>query len=113
MILNQTWRAGVLIREDDDAARTVTTWDNDGSNMRARPYTADENLRADRDAAGETLTTNENSIRDKLRQALETNNAYLAIATPTAGQTTAQVKALSRMVNGLIRVAYRSFESDS
>lgn len=110
---HQTWKAGVLIREEDDVARTVTRWNDDGSNPQTRPYTAEENARADASAAEQTLTDNETSIRGKLRLALDTNNTYLALATPTAAQTTAQVKALSRMVNGLIRLANRSLESDS
>lgn len=44
------------------------------------------------------------AIRDNARQALAGNRTYVGTATPTAAQTTAQVKALSRQVNGIIRL---------
>lgn len=47
---------------------------------------------------------NEQSIRQAAAQALVTNRTYLGVASPTAAQTTAQVKALSRQNNGLIRL---------
>lgn len=50
------------------------------------------------------LVTNERSIRDKARQALAANATFLAIATPTAAQNAAQAKALTRQVNGIIRL---------
>lgn len=46
---------------------------------------------------------NDETIRQQAEAALATNRAYIA-STPTAAQTTAQVKALSRQVNGLIRL---------
>jgi hypothetical protein len=109
---HQTWRDGLLVREADDTARTVTTWDAQRAPS-TRPYTDQENADADQRALGQVAETNESSIRDKLRLALETNNAYLAVGTPTAAQTTQQVKALSRTVNGLIRLANHSLESDT
>lgn len=47
---------------------------------------------------------NERNIRDAARQALATNRTYAQRATPTAAQTTAQVKALSQQQNGIIRL---------
>lgn len=47
---------------------------------------------------------NEQTIRDAARQALAGNRAYVAINNPTAAQTTAQVKALTRQMNGVIRL---------
>lgn len=49
-------------------------------------------------------TTNRVTLDQQARQALAANRSYVNIATPTAAQTTAQVKALTRQQNGLIRL---------
>ncbi len=55
--------------------------------------------------SGETPAgQNEQAIRDAALQALATNRTYVDLATPTAAQTTAEVKALARQNNGLIRL---------
>lgn len=51
-----------------------------------------------------TQGANQATLEDLARQALVTNRTYVAIASPTAAQTTVQVKALSRQMNGLIRL---------
>lgn len=53
---------------------------------------------------------NESSIRDRATVALADNRAFLAIASPTAAQNAAQVKSLTRQVNGLIRLALHRFD---
>lgn len=45
------------------------------------------------------------TIRDRAQQALATNAAFLALASPTNAQTVTQVKALTRECNALIRMA--------
>lgn len=47
---------------------------------------------------------NEQQIRDKARQALASNASFLALATPTNAQTVAQVRALTRQTNALLRL---------
>ena len=47
---------------------------------------------------------NDETIRAQAAQALVANRAYVALASPTAAQTAAQVKALTRQNNGLIRL---------
>lgn len=47
---------------------------------------------------------NADTVRQAAQQALAANRAFVALATPNAAQTTAQVKALSRQQNGLIRL---------
>jgi len=56
----------------------------------------------------ETIPTavqvNERTIREQVAQALKANATYLAIPTPTNAQIAGQVKALTRQMNGLIRL---------
>lgn len=47
---------------------------------------------------------NANDLQTKVQAALTTNATYLALASPTAAQTTAQVKALTREISALIRL---------
>lgn len=49
-------------------------------------------------------TVNQRTIRTAAANALATNRTYIGTASPTAAVTTAQVKALSRQMNGLIRL---------
>jgi hypothetical protein len=44
------------------------------------------------------------AIRDAATTALADNRTFLAIASPTNAQTLAQVKALTRQINGLVRL---------
>lgn len=108
---NQTWRDGLLVREEDDTARTVTEWDAE-RNPTTRPYTAPENAIADQRVLKQAETNVEYSLRDKLRLALATNADFLAITAPTGVQTTAQAKALTRQVTALIRLAIRQLDSE-
>jgi hypothetical protein len=59
-------------------------------------------------AAGEA--GNEVTVRDQASAALATNATFLGIASPTNAQTAAQVKALTRQVDGLIRLAVGRFD---
>lgn len=54
-----------------------------------------------RDVTKEAITLD---LHARARTALAGNATYLALATPTAAQTTAQVKALTRQINALIRL---------
>lgn len=47
---------------------------------------------------------NEEVLRSQAVQALVDNRAFLALAAPTQAQTLAQVKALTRQMNGAIRM---------
>lgn len=47
---------------------------------------------------------NEETIRDRAAQALAANRTYIALASPSAAQNTAQIKALSRQNQSLIRL---------
>lgn len=58
-----------------------------------------------------TERTNETTIRDKATAALADNKTFLALTSPTNAQNAAQVKALTRQVNGLIRLVLRRFDA--
>lgn len=58
-----------------------------------------------------TRATNEATISAAAADAIAANKAFLALSSPTNAQTLAQVKALSRQANSLIRLALRSFDS--
>jgi hypothetical protein len=88
----------------DDATRTVTFYDEQGAVTGSRPYTTEEIATATATAAAELAAANEASLRSKIDTALTTNATYLAITSPTNAQNTAQVKALTRQVNGLIKL---------
>ncbi len=66
--------------------------------------------------AGSTETvaeTNRRALLSKAQNALTANATYLAISAPTSAQNTAQVKALTREVNALIRLAVRALDTTS
>jgi hypothetical protein len=51
-----------------------------------------------------TTEANRLTIEDQARQALVNNRTFVALATPTNAQVLAQTRALSRQVNGIIRM---------
>lgn len=53
---------------------------------------------------------NEKTLRDSAAQALATNRTFLAITSPTNAQVSAQVKALTRQNNGIIRLLLQQFD---
>lgn len=59
----------------------------------------------------ETQAANAATIRSRAASALTANAAFLALATPTAAQTAAQIRALTRQVDGLIRLAISALDS--
>lgn len=50
------------------------------------------------------------TLRQRAAVAMAGNRTYLALATPTAAQTTAQVKALTRQMNAVIRLLLNDLE---
>lgn len=57
------------------------------------------------------LDANAATLRSRAQTALTTNATYIAIASPTTAQNTAQVKALTRQVDGVIRLLLNQTDS--
>jgi hypothetical protein len=57
-----------------------------------------------------TEQINDETIRQQALDALTANRTYIARQSPTAAQNTAQIQALTRQVNGLIRLVLGRFD---
>lgn len=79
---------------------TVTTYDGKGN------VVGTSTVQIPQDEA------NAQTLRDKAAQALTVNATYLARQSPTAAQTTAQVQALTRQLNAVIRLLVVADTSD-
>jgi hypothetical protein len=58
-----------------------------------------------------TPAANQSTLQQRAQIALVSNATYLAITNPTTNQAVAQVAALTRQVNALIRVVLAQFDS--
>ncbi|WAZ20157.1 hypothetical protein STRCI_001256 [Streptomyces cinnabarinus] len=99
-------RDASMTRQWDIPTRTYRCF-TAGQATEERPFTDAENAWADRLAVAEGRRTNEAELRSRARAALTTNRSYLdAVAAGTATQAThlAQVGALTRQMQGLIRL---------
>ena len=61
-------------------------------------------------AAARTAITNAATIRTQAQTAMAGNKIFLALASPTTAQTLAQVKALTRQNQALIRLALKMLD---
>lgn len=92
-----------VVRTADQAVVNIVEWDGTTpyttpAGHTIRPAHPDDHITVDPDTARAA------TIRHAAVQAIDTNRAYTALPSPTAAQTTTQVKALSRQQNGLIRL---------
>ena len=60
-----------------------------------------------------TAPYNRDQLLGKAQQALTINATYLALASPSTAQSAAQIKALTREVNALIRLLLDEFDDIS
>lgn len=71
-----------------------------------RPPTADVRCSSPACAKPDDPTvTNQQTLQQQALTALVNNRTYTGLASPSTAQTTAQVKALSQQMNGVIRLA--------
>ena len=66
----ETFTAGKRVERGDDATRTVTTYNTNGTTKATRPYTAAENAAADDTTATAVLAANEAALRNGLQAAI-------------------------------------------
>lgn len=107
MIPADAWPAGDLLEWFDDETRTR----HDFFNETVQPYTVEENVAADDRSAAALAASNEQTLRQRATVALSTNAAFLDLSAPTNAQSLAQIKALTRQMNGLIRLAVGELSS--
>ncbi len=91
-----------VTRPAEDATTTYdrsVTWDGTNATV---TWTARPKTQAELDA--DTQTTNRTTIQTQAKTALANNRTYLAIATPTTAQMRAQIDALTRQHQGMIRL---------
>lgn len=93
------------IAEHDDATATFTRWNDAGTVVESRPYTAGEAAIAAAEAAAVAVQANQRTVEDRARAAITANNTYLAIASPTNAQVVAQVRRLTQECTALIKLA--------
>lgn len=89
----------------DGQAGTYTRWDPSGAQLEQRALTSAEAAELAAVDTQNAADSNAATLRQQASQALAANRTYIGLATPTAAQTTAQAKALSRQMNALIRLA--------
>ncbi|MBK7565020.1 MAG: hypothetical protein IPI21_12460 [Propionivibrio sp.] len=111
MTTRETYTGGVLRERWDDTSRTLTTWSATGTLTGTRAYTPAEAAEADERVMVRTIIANEADLIARAKTALTANAAFLARTTPTTAQAVAQVKALTRQVNALIRLVGRDLLS--
>lgn len=102
---------GRVVERWDDATRLHTTFDASGAAVKVDAYTPEENAAADARATAEAAGRTAATIRQQASTALTNNAAYLALGTRTTAQVAAQVEALTRQMNGVIRLLLGRLES--
>lgn len=106
---------GVLFEFADDATRKVYGYAEDGSTVIwERPYTAEENARADTDASARAEESNRASIEEALVPALADLQAIIDDTNANINQNpAARIKTVSRALRRTIRLVIRRFDSTS
>ena len=102
MIPDDAWPAGNRVSWHDDDARVM--WDFTTEPHSSRPYSDEENTAADERDAQRVLDGNRVTLTERARTALAGNRDFLDLATPTNAQTLAQVRALTKQMNVVIRL---------
>lgn len=61
----------------------------------------------------DSAQTRRDLIESRIRDSITQNSTYLAIGTPTNAQNAAQLKALTRQVQGLLRLRAGAFDAET
>lgn len=109
MSTTRTYVSDILIKEWDGNTRTYSEWDTSGNFLGSRPFTDAENAKADAEEQLELEGANRETLKSRADSALANNRTFIdtPLSELTQAEVVAQVKALSRQNNGLIRVAFR------
>jgi hypothetical protein len=90
--------------QPSDPPAGFTTWDTNGTVLVQRTLTAQEATALAAQDAAATASANEALLRSRAQQAITNNTTYLGITTPSNAQVVAQVAALTRQNNAIIRL---------
>lgn len=90
----------------DNGPGTYTEWDAAGNQTVSRQLTTAEAAELASIDAEQTQVANRTTNKAQALTALATNTTYLAIVSPTQAQAVAQVAALTRQMDGVIRFLY-------
>ena len=104
MDLTNLFENGILRVHFKTDTREVITYAANGAETNRRAFTPAENTRADEESAHSAVIVNRSIIESQAEAALAGNRTFLALAAPTNAQVLAQVKALTRQNNALIRL---------
>lgn len=99
---------GVIRRRWDDAARVYTEWNAQGVQIEQRPYTLEENARADALAIYLVEETNRQAIETALSASLV--ELQTIVDTPNNQVGAAAVKTLARVLRRVIRLLIRRLD---
>ena len=103
--LNQVWQNKILVQQWDDGTSTYTEYDpTTGVQTLSRAYTAAETAAAQARATETTTAANLATIMQRIQTAISNNQTYLGLTSPTNAQNVAQVQALTRQCDGIMRV---------
>lgn len=104
MDVQETYRNGTLVKrvEFDYDKGMVRSWDSATAKTAERTMTTEEKTAAD-------ATEQERTSAERIHAALVGNKTFLAVSAPTNAQVVAQLRALTRQANALIRLQQREF----
>lgn len=100
----------VLIERWDDGTYTHTDFTTSPATQ--RPYTAQEKTDADARTLDANRQANLATLYSRMATARSTNTTFLGLTSPTNAQVVAEVQALARQNNGIMRVLYALLGDD-
>jgi hypothetical protein len=108
---SRTYANGVLSQWWDDDTRTFKVYGDDGALVSTRPYTAEENARADAEASSAQQDTNRATIELALGDALATPQAVIDDTNASINSNpAARIKDIARTQRRAIRLLTRRFD---